>query len=80
MCPDPRLRPSATTTADVLLNLLGELLEGITPDLRDIVLIRQQILQNMDIYQPLNLSSQLRDANLDVSDGRRRGLACHHDS
>ncbi|GIL58439.1 hypothetical protein Vafri_13575 [Volvox africanus] len=62
----PRITDSAgATTADVLLNLLGELLEGITPDLRDIVLIRHQILQNMDIYQPLNLSSQLRDANLD---------------
>ncbi|GLI61128.1 hypothetical protein VaNZ11_003403 [Volvox africanus] len=62
----PRITDSAgATTADVLMNLLGELLEGITPDVRDIVLIRQQILQNMDIYQPLNLSSQLRDANLD---------------
>ncbi|GLC41501.1 hypothetical protein PLESTB_001004600 [Pleodorina starrii] len=61
----PRVTDTAgATTADVLLNLLGELLEGITPDLRDIVLIRQQILQNMDIYSPLNLCSQLRDANL----------------
>ncbi|KXZ50319.1 hypothetical protein GPECTOR_17g958 [Gonium pectorale] len=65
---DPIMGPrimEAATTADVLLNLLGELLEGGTPDVRDIVLIRQQILQNMDIYRPLNLSSQLRDANLD---------------
>jgi hypothetical protein len=62
---------AGATTADVLLNLLGELLEGITPDLRDIVLILQQILQNMDIYSPLNLSSQLRDANLDVRTGVR---------
>ncbi|KAG2485173.1 hypothetical protein HYH03_016063 [Edaphochlamys debaryana] len=60
----PRMLEAATT-ADLLLDLLADLLEGTAPDLRDIVLIRQQILQNMDIYRPLNLSSQLKGANLD---------------
>ena len=66
----PPRRPAAAraaTTADMLLDMLATLLEGGSPDLRDLLFIREQILANMDIYAPLNLGDQLRDANLDVS-------------
>ncbi|KAG2437153.1 hypothetical protein HXX76_005820 [Chlamydomonas incerta] len=60
----PRMLDAATT-ADMLLDMLATLLEGGSPDLRDLLFIREQILGNMDIYAPLNLGDQLRDANLD---------------
>ncbi|KAG2441292.1 hypothetical protein HYH02_009885 [Chlamydomonas schloesseri] len=60
----PRMLDAATT-ADMLLDMLSTLLEGGSPDLRDLLFIREQILGNMDIYAPLHLGNQLRDANLD---------------
>ncbi|GFR47060.1 hypothetical protein Agub_g8745 [Astrephomene gubernaculifera] len=53
------------TPAEVLLKLLGQLLEGGRPHLRDIIMVRTTVLRNLDIYQPLNLGSQIKGANLD---------------
>ncbi|GLI60999.1 hypothetical protein VaNZ11_003257 [Volvox africanus] len=56
----------ADTPADVLLKMLATLLEGGCPDLRDVLLIRTSVLRNLDIYQPLNLTAQIKEANLDA--------------
>ncbi|GIL62062.1 hypothetical protein Vafri_16373, partial [Volvox africanus] len=56
----------ADTPADVLLKMLATLLEGGCPDLRDVLLIRTSVLRNLDIYQPLNLTAQIKGANLDA--------------
>ncbi|KAG2497449.1 hypothetical protein HYH03_004604 [Edaphochlamys debaryana] len=55
----------ADTAADVLLKMMATLLEGGPPDLRDVLFIRTTVLRNQDIYQPLNLGSHIKDANLD---------------
>lgn len=59
-------RLNSETPADLLLCMLGQLLEGRTPDLRDVVFIRTALLRNLDVYSPLNLRSHIKSANLDV--------------
>ncbi|KAG2425825.1 hypothetical protein HXX76_013450 [Chlamydomonas incerta] len=56
----------ADTPADMLLMVLGELLEGRTPDLRDVVFIRTVLMRNQDVYAPLNLKGHLRGSSLDA--------------
>ncbi|KAG2501954.1 hypothetical protein HYH03_000452 [Edaphochlamys debaryana] len=55
----------AETTANLLLAMLGQLLEGRLPDVRDVVFVRQAILRSTDIYQPHDLQMHFRNANLD---------------
>ncbi|KXZ51687.1 hypothetical protein GPECTOR_11g138 [Gonium pectorale] len=57
---------NADTPADMLLNMMGELLEGYMPDMRDVVFIRTALMRNMDVYQPLNLRKHLRGSSLDA--------------
>ncbi len=54
------------TPAQQLLGLLSGLLEGSAPDLQDIVYLRSALLRNVDIYTPLGLRDQIRDANLEA--------------
>ncbi|PNW82682.1 hypothetical protein CHLRE_06g289400v5 [Chlamydomonas reinhardtii] len=61
----PRIM-QADTAADVLLKMMGCLLEGSAPDLRDVLFIRTTVLRNLDIYAPLNLSSHIKEANYDA--------------
>ncbi|KXZ55656.1 hypothetical protein GPECTOR_2g1206 [Gonium pectorale] len=56
----------AETPADLLMRMMTDLLEGRQAELRDIVFIRTALLRHMDLYQPLNLKSHLKRANLDV--------------
>ena len=69
--PDPRPHPTPPTHADtpagMLLHLLGGLLEGQPPDVRDVVFIRSALLRSADLYTPMDLRTQLKGANLDVS-------------
>lgn len=44
--------------------------QGVTPDLRDVVLVRTAVQRNWDVYTPFNLRSHIKGANLDVSRGR----------
>ncbi|KAG2485174.1 hypothetical protein HYH03_016064 [Edaphochlamys debaryana] len=53
------------TTADLILTVLSQLLEGVLPDVRDVVFARQAILKSHNIYQPMHLGHDLRQANLD---------------
>ncbi|KAG2425824.1 hypothetical protein HXX76_013449 [Chlamydomonas incerta] len=56
---------SADTPADLLMLLLGQLLEGNLPDVRDVVFIRTALARGCDLYEPLNLTSHINNANLD---------------
>ncbi|KXZ49452.1 hypothetical protein GPECTOR_21g678 [Gonium pectorale] len=51
--------------ADLLMALLGRLLAGQAPDLRDVVLLRTVLLQHMDVYKPLDINDRIKDAQLD---------------
>ncbi|KAG2443897.1 hypothetical protein HXX76_002237 [Chlamydomonas incerta] len=53
------------TPADLLMKMMGELLQGRTPELRDVVFIRTALLRNADVYQPLDLRGRLKEANFD---------------
>ncbi|KAG2437156.1 hypothetical protein HXX76_005823 [Chlamydomonas incerta] len=56
---------NAETTADMLLGLLGQLLENQMPSLRDVVYCRQAIIRRTEIYEPIALGQHIRNANLD---------------
>ncbi|KAG2447556.1 hypothetical protein HYH02_007480 [Chlamydomonas schloesseri] len=60
-----QMRPT-DTPADTLLSVLADLLEGVTPDLRDVVLVRTALQRNWDVYAPFNLRSHIKGANLDA--------------
>ncbi|KXZ51295.1 hypothetical protein GPECTOR_13g782 [Gonium pectorale] len=59
----------ADTPADLLLALLSDMLLGRQPPLDEVELARGLLLRHLDPYQPLNLRSQMREANLDVGLG-----------
>ncbi|GLC67880.1 hypothetical protein PLESTF_000618600 [Pleodorina starrii] len=61
-CPEIR---TADTPADLLLNMMGDLLEGYPPKLSDVVFIRTALLRNLDLYTPLDVRSQIKAADLD---------------
>ncbi len=41
--------------------------QGDLPDIRDVVFIRTALARGCDLYEPLNLTSHINNANLDVS-------------
>ncbi|KAG2441900.1 hypothetical protein HXX76_003506 [Chlamydomonas incerta] len=53
------------TPADLLLDMMSDLLEGFTPELCDVVFIRTALLRNMDLYTPIDVKNHIRGANLD---------------
>ncbi|KAG2437154.1 hypothetical protein HXX76_005821 [Chlamydomonas incerta] len=57
---------TAETTADMLLGLLGQLLENQMPSLQDVVYCRQAIIRRTEIYEPIALGQHIRNANLDA--------------
>ncbi|KAG2445731.1 hypothetical protein HXX76_000337 [Chlamydomonas incerta] len=59
-------RSKAGTPADLLLSMLSNMLLGLTPDRGDVELARKMLLKHADPYQPLNLDTQMREANLDA--------------
>lgn len=62
----PATAINTDTPADVILAMMGRLLEGRNPELGDIVLVRAVLCENRDIYQPLGIGQQLKDANMDA--------------
>ncbi|GLI59232.1 hypothetical protein VaNZ11_001076 [Volvox africanus] len=59
-------RKPADTPAYLLLNMMGDLLEGKAPRAQDVLFIRTALMSNMDVYQPFNLRATIKDANLDA--------------
>ncbi|KAG2430481.1 hypothetical protein HXX76_010004 [Chlamydomonas incerta] len=64
---DPSHEPRITESpAELLMDLLAELLAGQSPDLRQVVLLRSLLLRNADWYRPLGMGGQLlHNANLE---------------
>ena len=50
-----------------MLTVTNKLLEGVMPDVRDVLVVRQAIRNNYNLYQPLDLGKQIKGANMDVS-------------
>ena len=68
---------AAESPAELLMDLLAELLAGQAPDLRQVVVLRSLLLRNADWYRPLGMGGQLlRNANLEVGGGRRAIDVC----
>ena len=56
--------------ASVMLRLLNCMLQGGTPDLQEVALVRRAILKSQDVYQPVDMGVSMQSADMDVS-GRR---------
>ncbi|KAG2433960.1 hypothetical protein HYH02_012504 [Chlamydomonas schloesseri] len=56
---------AATSPAGLLLELLGSLLEGAVPDLRQVVLLRSLVLRQADWYHPLGVAQAIKGAHLE---------------
>ncbi|KAG2447016.1 hypothetical protein HYH02_008169 [Chlamydomonas schloesseri] len=56
---------AASSPAGLLLELLGSLLEGAAPDLRQVVLLRSLALRQADWYQPLGVAQAIKGARLE---------------
>ena len=53
-----------------MLRLLNVMLQGGTPDLQEVALVRRAILKSQDVYQPVDMGVSMQSADMDVS-GRR---------
>ncbi|KAG2451651.1 hypothetical protein HYH02_003431 [Chlamydomonas schloesseri] len=60
------LQDIGETPADLLLDMMSDLLEGFTPELCDVVFIRTALLRNMDLYTPIDVKNHIKGANLDA--------------
>ncbi|PNW71675.1 hypothetical protein CHLRE_16g664200v5 [Chlamydomonas reinhardtii] len=60
------LQAIGETPADLLLDMMSDLLEGFTPELCDVVFIRTALLRNMDLYTPIDVKNHIKGANLDA--------------
>ncbi|KAG2490631.1 hypothetical protein HYH03_011022 [Edaphochlamys debaryana] len=56
------------TPAEVLLQMMGKLLEGHLPSIQDVLFVRTALLRQQDVYQPdpLNLRGNIKGANLEA--------------
>lgn len=58
---------NAGTPAEKILDMMSQLLRGITPVLHDVLLVRTTMLQSFDLYAPIGVEQRIRDAVKDVS-------------
>lgn len=50
-----------------MLRLLSQMLEGLVPDVSDVLLLRSALLRAADVYQPLNMGQAIEAEVADVS-------------
>ena len=56
------------TPAEKMLSILCDLMEGTLPSITDILSIHAALIDNLDVYAPVNVSDQiLHSSGLDVS-------------
>ncbi|GFR52553.1 hypothetical protein Agub_g15141 [Astrephomene gubernaculifera] len=70
MGPAPDRRSGTDCPADLLVALLGCLLSGQAPELRDVVLLRTVLQRGDDVYRPFDLRARIKGANLDADVAR----------
>lgn len=59
------------TPADKILDMMSQLLSGITPSLQDVILVRTAMMQSFDLYAPIGMAQRILDTVADVSAGKR---------
>eukprot|EP00195_Chlamydomonas_chlamydogama_P016231 CAMPEP_0202895694 /NCGR_PEP_ID=MMETSP1392-20130828/4846_1 /ASSEMBLY_ACC=CAM_ASM_000868 /TAXON_ID=225041 /ORGANISM="Chlamydomonas chlamydogama, Strain SAG 11-48b" /LENGTH=1234 /DNA_ID=CAMNT_0049580803 /DNA_START=259 /DNA_END=3963 /DNA_ORIENTATION=- len=64
-CPKTWQIYSTGTLAEHMTGMLGALLEGMMPEVRDVVTIRNAIRDGGQLYEPINLGEQMIATNLD---------------
>lgn len=58
---------SSGTPAEKILDMMSQLLRGVSPSLQDVILVRTSLLQSFDLYAPIGMEQKIRDAVGDVS-------------
>lgn len=60
---------STGTPADKILDMMSQLLSGITPSLQDVILVRTAMMQSFDLYAPIGIAQRILATVADVSAG-----------
>lgn len=55
------------TPADRILDMMSQLLQGGTPSIQDVILVRTAMMKSFDLYAPIGVEQRIRDAVTDVS-------------
>lgn len=55
------------TPADKILDMMSQLLQGKSPPLQDIIMVRTALVQSYDLYAPVAVDQRIQDAVKDVS-------------
>lgn len=58
---------SSGTPAEKMLEMMSQLLRGLTPSIQDVILVRTALLQSFDLYTPIGMEERIRDVVSDVS-------------
>lgn len=59
----------AATPAELALAVLSQVVEGGSPDLSDILLVRSALMRGADVYRPLDMAARITEEVADVSAG-----------
>ncbi|GLC59060.1 hypothetical protein PLESTB_001439100, partial [Pleodorina starrii] len=62
-----RKQQFGSSPADLLLSMVGEMMQGQLPALQGLVLVRSALLGHRDLYTPLNVMGRIHDTIADVS-------------
>lgn len=57
-----------------ILDMMTQLLAGVTPSLQDVILIRTAMMQSFDLYAPIGINERIFSTVVDVSDSLLRLL------
>ncbi|MEW5305805.1 MAG: hypothetical protein WDW36_008322 [Sanguina aurantia] len=60
---------SSGTPADRILDMMSQLLRGVSPSLQDVILVRTAMMQSFDLYAPIGVEQNIRDAVHDIDVG-----------
>lgn len=51
------------------LSVLSQVVEGSTPDISDVLLVRSALLRGADVYRPMDMGQRINEGVIDVSVG-----------
>ncbi|KAL6765853.1 hypothetical protein V8C86DRAFT_2450563 [Haematococcus lacustris] len=56
----------ARTPADCILDMMGEVLGGRLPSIKDVMMVRTTLMQAINIYQPIDIIGSIKRGNMDA--------------
>ncbi|KAJ9510743.1 hypothetical protein QJQ45_027640 [Haematococcus lacustris] len=56
----------ARTPADCILDMMGEVLGGRLPSIKDVMMVRTTLMQAINIYQPVDIIGSIKRGNMDA--------------